>query len=98
MLFRSMEELRTLAKEDEAESFMLKFNADNDAKAYIAKLAEERRKSLQFRGKEARKRRQYEEEEHSKAIENALVEGALQSECKLQHFLSSSMSNIFTYF
>eukprot|EP00536_Pseudo-nitzschia_multiseries_P006980 jgi/Psemu1/194356/e_gw1.156.99.1 len=77
-----MEELRAIATEKEAESFMLKFNADNDAKAYIAKLAEERRKSLQLRGEEARKRRQYEDEQHSKAIENALIEGALQSDCQ----------------
>mmetsp|Transcript_13390 Transcript_13390/g.37707 ORF Transcript_13390/g.37707 Transcript_13390/m.37707 type:complete len:691 (+) Transcript_13390:165-2237(+) len=79
---RVMEELRAIANEKEAESFMLKFNADNDAKAYIAKLAEERRKSLQLRGQEARKRRQYEDEQHSKAIENALKEGALQSDCQ----------------
>ena len=77
-----MEEIRTIANEKEAESFMLKFSADNDAKEYIAKLAEERRKSLQLRGIEAKKRRQFEEEEHSKAIENALLEGALQSDCK----------------
>jgi hypothetical protein len=61
---------------------MLKFNGENDAKAYLAKCAEERRKSLQLRGKEARKIRQYEEEEHSKAIETALIDGALQSDCK----------------
>mmetsp|Transcript_33360 Transcript_33360/g.37295 ORF Transcript_33360/g.37295 Transcript_33360/m.37295 type:complete len:691 (-) Transcript_33360:200-2272(-) len=78
----AMEELRTLAKEKEAESFILKFGAENDAKAYLAKLAEERRQSLQLRGREARKARQYEEEEHSKAIENALIEGALQSDCQ----------------
>jgi hypothetical protein len=78
----TMEELRSLAKEKEAESYMLKFNGENDAKAYLAKCAEERRKSLQLRGKEARKIRQYEEEEHSKAIETALIDGALQSDCK----------------
>lgn len=78
----TMEELRALAKEKEAESYMLKFNGENDAKAYLAKCAEERRKSLQLRGKEARKVRQYEEEEHSRAIENALIDGALQSDCK----------------
>lgn len=77
-----MDELRSIAKEKEAESYMLKFNAENDAKAYIAKLAEERRKSLEFRGEEARRRRQYEDEERSQAIENALVEGALLSDCQ----------------
>jgi len=77
-----MEELRTIAKEKEAESFMLKFNAENDAKAYIAKLADDRRKSLQLRGEEARKHRQYEDEQHSKAIGNALKNCALQSDCQ----------------
>ena len=79
-----MEELRNIAKEEEAQSFMLKFDAENDAKAYVAKLAEERRKSLQLRGVEARRRRQFEEEEHSRAIESALIEGALQSDCKYE--------------
>jgi len=77
-----MEELRSIAKEEEAQSFMLKFNAENDAKNYIAKMAEERRNSLQLRGVEARKRREFEEEQHSKAVEAALVEGALQSDCQ----------------
>jgi len=77
-----MEELRNIAVEEEAQSFILKFNAENDAKAYIAKLVEERRKSLQFRGIEARKHRQYEERKHSKAIETNLLEGALQSDCQ----------------
>ena len=77
-----MEELRTIAKEEEAQSFMLKFNGENDAKAYVAKLAEERRKSLELRGVEARRRRQFEDEEHSKAVEAAFIEGALQSDCK----------------
>ena len=77
-----MEELRAIAKEKEAQSFMLKFNAENDAKAYIAKLSEERRKSLELRGVEARRRRQFEEQQHAKAVESALIEGALQSDCK----------------
>lgn len=79
---KAMEEIRSLAKEREAKSFMLKFEAERDAKAYLAKLAEQRRQSLQLRAKDARKIRQYEEEEHSKAIENALIEGALQSDCQ----------------
>lgn len=77
-----MQELRDIANEKEAQSFMLKFSADNDAKNYIASLADERRKSLKLRGIQARKRRQYEEEEHSKAIEADIIEGALQSDCQ----------------
>jgi hypothetical protein len=83
-----MEELRSLAKEKEAESFMLKWAAEEDVKAYLAKVAEERRQSLQFRAKEARKRRQLEQEEHAKAVHEALVEGALQSDCKYANPLS----------
>jgi len=79
---KTMEEIRALAKEKEAESFMLKFEGERDAKAYLVKLAEQRRQSLQLRAKDARKIRQYEEEEYSKAIENALIEGALQSDCQ----------------
>jgi hypothetical protein len=77
-----MEELRSLAKEQEAESFMLKWAGEEDAKAYLAKLAEERRKSLQLRGQEAIKRRQYEDEDHAKAVQKAIEDGILQSECR----------------
>jgi hypothetical protein len=77
-----MQELRNIAQEKEAQSFMLKWAGENDTKEYIAKVAEERRKSLQFRGEEAKKQRIYEDEQHRKAIESALAEGALQSQCK----------------
>lgn len=77
-----MQELRCLAKEQEAESYLLKWAGDNDAKAYLAKVAEERRKSLQHRGLEARKVRQYEDNEHARAVQESLVEMALQSDCK----------------
>lgn len=77
-----MEELRNIAIEDEVQSFMLKFQAENDAKEYVAKLAEERRKSLQLRGIEARRARHYEEEKRSKEIEARIMEGAIQSDCQ----------------
>lgn len=78
-----MKELRALNIEKEAESFMLKFAADNDVKAYLKKLADERRESLKMRGQEAKRQRQYEDEQHREAVESALKEGILQSECKL---------------
>ena len=77
-----MQELRSLNLEKETESFMLKFAAENDAKAYIKQLAEERRKSLQQRGQEARRHRLYEDEQRHKATSEAIQEGMLQSECK----------------
>jgi hypothetical protein len=78
-----MEELRGLAKQKEAEDYMLKWGGENDVKDYLAKMAEERRKSLQQRAADARKVRNYEEEEHAKAVQKSLEEMILQSECKL---------------
>jgi hypothetical protein len=77
-----MQELRSLEQEKEAESFVMKWAGEKDAKAYIAKMADDRRKSLQFRGQEAKKRRMYEDEEHQNAIESASTEATLQSDCK----------------
>lgn len=79
-----MEELRGLAKEKEAESYILKWAGENDAKAYLAKLADDRRKSLQFRATEAREQRSHEEEEHATAVQKAREEGILQSACKFE--------------
>jgi len=50
-----MEELNSLAKEEQAESYRLKWEGERDAKAYEAQLEEERRKSLYFRNQEARR-------------------------------------------
>jgi hypothetical protein len=77
-----MQELRSLEQEKEAESFVMKWAGEKDAKAYIAKMADDRRKSLQFRGQEAKKHRMYEDQEHQNAIESASAEAALQSDCK----------------
>jgi hypothetical protein len=77
-----MQELRSLNIEKEAESFMLKFAAENDAKEYLKKLEDERRESLKLRGQDARRQRLYDDEQHQQAVAGALKEGALQSECK----------------
>jgi hypothetical protein len=77
-----MKELRTLSMEQETESFMLKWAGDSDAKAYLAKLAEEKRKSLQFRGKESKRGRNYDDEQHGKQVKEVLEEGQVQSDCK----------------
>jgi hypothetical protein len=77
-----MLELRNLAQEKKAESFMLKWAGENDTKTYIKQLAADGRKSLQFRAKVAKEHQMFEEEQHTKAVESALAEGALQSECK----------------
>jgi hypothetical protein len=77
-----MEELRGIAREKEAESYMLKFAGERDAKAHLAKVAEDRRHSLQLRGKEVRKVRRYEEEEHAKDVQQSISDGVVRSECK----------------
>ena len=78
----AMQELRSLAQEKEAESFLLKMEGERDAKEYLMKCERERRESLQFRGQEAKRIRQWEEEEHFKKVQEGIAEGRLQSECK----------------
>jgi hypothetical protein len=77
-----MKELRNIFQEREAESYVLKWAGDNDAKAYLAKVAEERRQSLHMRGQEHRRQRQYDDEQNKQEVMNALADGALQSECQ----------------
>ncbi|KAL3912309.1 MAG: hypothetical protein SGILL_006934, partial [Bacillariaceae sp.] len=77
-----MEELRSIAQEKEAESYMLKWAGEKDAEAYLKKMEEERRQSLQQRGRDARKARQYEEEQHAKAVSEAIADGEIQSACQ----------------
>lgn len=57
-----MKELRQIAQEKESESYALKWAGEDDAKAYLSQLEEERRQSLQLRGQMARNARQVEDE------------------------------------
>jgi hypothetical protein len=77
-----VKELQNIFQEREAESYVLKWAGDNDAKAYLAKVAEERRKSLHMRGHEHRRQRQHDDEQNQQDIMKALADGALQSECQ----------------
>jgi hypothetical protein len=63
-----MEELRSLALEQEAESYVLKWAGETDAKKYLEKLAEERRKSLQKRGEQIVHNREIDNEQKQKQI------------------------------
>jgi hypothetical protein len=65
-----MEELRLIAHEKETESLALMWAGERDAKAYLARMEEERRQSLQFRGQEVRRHRQIEDEQRHKEIED----------------------------
>jgi hypothetical protein len=77
-----IKELRNIFKEKEAESYVLQWAGDNDAKAYLAKVAEERRQSLHMRGQEHRRQRQYDAEQNQQEVMKALADGTLQSECQ----------------
>jgi len=64
-----MEELKTLAREQDAESFVLKWAGEDDVKEYKAQQEEERRNSLAFRNQEGRRHRALDEEMHQKCIQ-----------------------------
>lgn len=66
-----MEELRVLAREQETESYVLKWAGEKDAKDYLARMAEERRQSLQLRGKQTVHHRQVESEQHDRELMQA---------------------------
>ena len=65
---RVMEELQTIARERETESLVLKWAGENDAKAYLEKLEDERRQSLQLRGKQTLHHREVEDEQRQEEL------------------------------
>jgi hypothetical protein len=77
---RVMEELTTIAMEKETESFVLKWAGEEDAKKYLAKIEEERRQSLQLRGKEAIHHREVEEEFQREELNKAHADEELRAE------------------
>jgi hypothetical protein len=84
-----MSELRNLAQEQESESYMLKWEGERDVKAFLKQIGDNRRKSLQFRGEEAKMRNKYDAEQHAKEIAETQAEGDLQTGCK---FAKTSIS------
>lgn len=63
-----MAELRSIAMEKEHESFALKWAGERDAKAYIADLEQQRRESLQLRGKQRMHEREVEKHLHDEEL------------------------------
>eukprot|EP00977_Amphora_coffeiformis_P013564 scaffold3586_cov164-Amphora_coffeaeformis.AAC.15 len=63
-----MNELRQIALEKESESLALKWAGEKDAKEYLAKLEQERRESLQRRGKQVLQARAVEDELQTKEL------------------------------
>jgi hypothetical protein len=77
---RVMEELTTIAREKETESFVLKWAGEEDAKKYLAKIEEDRRQSLQLRGKETMHHREVEEESRREELNRAHADEVLRAE------------------
>jgi hypothetical protein len=77
-----MKELVSLAKEQEHESYMLKWAGENDAKAYLAEEEELRRQSLAFRNAEGRRHRELDEEERAKEIMRVAENEELNAACQ----------------
>ena len=63
-----MEELGSIAKEQETESYLLKWNGEDDAKKYLAELAQERRNSIRRRNEEARRHRELDDESYRQEL------------------------------
>ncbi len=57
-----MKELKDIVKEQEHESFVLKWAAQDDVKKYLRQVADDRRKSFAFRNAEAKRHRDLEEQ------------------------------------
>ena len=93
-----MKEIRALAHEKQTESFVLKWAGENDAKEYIAKMAEDRRKSLQFRGEEKRRHAMHDADLKAKQLNEAAAEGALQSACEYNRHAIIFVLSIFYFF
>mmetsp|Transcript_22335 Transcript_22335/g.33755 ORF Transcript_22335/g.33755 Transcript_22335/m.33755 type:complete len:783 (+) Transcript_22335:158-2506(+) len=68
-----MDELRAIEREREAESYMLKWAGERDAKEYESQMQEERRNSLKLRNEEGARHRQIEEDQRIEEI-NRLAE------------------------
>jgi len=76
-----MNELLSLAKEEEAESFILKWAGEDDAKKHLENEALKRRILLKLQNNEAKKHREMEKEKHDSLIMEKVKEGSLQSLC-----------------
>ena len=77
-----MQELASLAKEQEHESYMLKWAGENDAKEYLAEQEELRRQSLAFRNSEGRRHRELDEDERTREIIRREENEALNAACQ----------------
>ena len=77
-----MKELVSIAKEQEHESYMLKWAGENDSKAYVAEEEELRRQSLAFRNSEGRRHRDLDEEMRVKEIMRGAENEELNAACQ----------------
>ena len=77
-----MEEIRSLAHQEQTESLVLKWAGQDDGKAYLARLKEERRKSLEKRGREAKRIREYEQHLRDHELNSRQEDEELKRACK----------------
>ena len=83
-----MEELAQLAREKEAESYELKWAGKNDARQYHTKLEEERRMSLQQRGKQML---------HCREVERQQREQTMSQACKDEELMAAGHKDMEEY-
>ncbi len=75
-------ELKHVAREREAESMVLKWAGEEDAKVYKREMEEERRRSLQFRNEEGVRHRQLDEEMRHMEMNERAENETLMAACK----------------
>ena len=77
-----MNELLTIAKEKETESFVLKWAGGNDVKWYLEEECKRKRESIAFRNKEARYHHEIENEKHQQEIIRRALDEEIRAGCK----------------
>jgi len=77
-----MDELKSICREKEKESFLLKWAGEEDGKAYLKEQDNLRRKSLQFRNEEGKRHRMIDEEMRYEEIQKKHEEQLLKSACQ----------------
>ena len=92
-----MRELMSLAQEREHESYMLKWAGGNDAKQYLAEMAQERRDSLAYRNAEGRRHREIDEEMRVQNVVERARDEELNAACEYSYDHMSCYCCINTY-
>ena len=92
-----MRELMSLAQEREHETYMLKWAGENDAKQYLAEMAQEKRDSLAYRNAEGRRHREIDEEMRVQNVVERARDEELNAACEYSYDHMSCYCCINTY-